>query len=60
MDRAGLVSLLTLLWNVLEQDWHCTAHGEGGGAGSWEHQYTVFDRHGPRCAHMPPKPTLPC
>ena len=32
----------------------------GRGAGSWEHQYTVFDRHGPRCAHMPPKPTLPC
>ena len=32
----------------------------GRGAGSWEHQYTVFDRHGPRCAHMPPRPTLPC
>ena len=33
MDRAGLVSLLTLLWNVLEQDWHCTTHGEEGGQG---------------------------
>ena len=48
-DR-GVIKIHLAMKTMLCKASHCVAQGWGG---IGRHQYTVFDRRGPRCAHMP-------
>ena len=49
-DRRGYQYTPCAMKTMLCKASHCVAQGWGG---IGRHQYTVFDRQGPRCAHMP-------